>query len=198
MRVCVCVSVCASECVSDWEWDVTASFVRWFLGSRISRRTARDVSVLLRASVHERFSAVAVKKNAAADWLCARTLKETLTPYVLFIFESWILCRRCVRCAGYSVDFVESVAVCALLLRTAAKRREKFWVRPLVSQRVLEGQFYRLRVDLRVHPKKFFGYFRMSCSSFDAVLFINTPSTVMGVRVPGSRPVILSFVGAGR
>jgi hypothetical protein len=75
------------------------------------------------------------------------------------------------------MDFVEAVAVCALLLRIRTKRRKKFWVRPLVSQRLLKGQFHRLREDLRVHPKNFFGYFRMSCSSFDEMLFISTPST---------------------
>jgi len=53
------------------------------------------------------------------------------------------------------MDFVESVAVCALLLRIRAKRRKRFWVHPLVSQRLLKGQFHKLYEDLRIHPKKF-------------------------------------------
>ena len=52
------------------------------------------------------------------------------------------------------MDFVESVTVCALLLRTKAKRRKGFWVHPLVSQRLLKGQFHKLYEDLRKHPKK--------------------------------------------
>jgi len=51
------------------------------------------------------------------------------------------------------MDFVESVAVCVLLLRTKAKRREGFWVPPLVSQRLLKGQFNKLYEDLRMHKK---------------------------------------------
>jgi hypothetical protein len=64
------------------------------------------------------------------------------------------------------MDFGELVAVCALLLRTRAKRRKRFWVHPLVSQRLLKGQFHKLYEDLHIHPKKFFGYFRMTCSGF--------------------------------
>jgi hypothetical protein len=87
------------------------------------------------------------------------------------------------------MDFVESVAVCALLLRTRTKRRKKFWVHPLVSQRLLKGQLHKLYEELRVHPKKFFGYFRMRCNSFDELLFMIRPSityqnTVMRVPVP--------------
>jgi len=68
------------------------------------------------------------------------------------------------------MDFVESVAVCALLLRIRAKRRKRLWVHPLVSQRLLKGQFHKLYEDLRIHPKKFFGYFRMTFSSFDEII----------------------------
>jgi hypothetical protein len=40
-----------------------------------------------------------------------------------------------------------------------------------------------------MHPKKFFGYFRMSCNSFDELLFMMRPSityqnTAMRVPVP--------------
>jgi hypothetical protein len=87
------------------------------------------------------------------------------------------------------MDFVESVAVCALLLRTRAKRRKKFRVHPRVSQRLLKGQLHKLYEDLHMHPQKFFGYFRMSCNNFDKLLFMIRPSityqnTVMKVPVP--------------
>jgi hypothetical protein len=52
------------------------------------------------------------------------------------------------------MDFVESVAVCALLLRTRAKRRKRFWVHPLVSQRLLKGKFHKLYEDLQNPSKK--------------------------------------------
>jgi len=52
------------------------------------------------------------------------------------------------------MDFVEWLAVCALLLRTRANRRKRFWVCPLVSQRLLKGQFHKLYEDLRIHPPK--------------------------------------------
>jgi len=86
------------------------------------------------------------------------------------------------------VDFVESIAVCTLLLRTRAKRRERFWVHPLVRQRLLKGQFHKLYEDLRIHPKKFVGYFRMTCSSFDELSSMIRPkityrNTVMTASV---------------
>jgi hypothetical protein len=72
--------------------------------------------------------------------------------------------------------FVGSFAECAVLLRSRAKRRKKFWVRPLVRQRLVKGQLHRLHEDLRMRPKRLFGYFRMSCSSFGELWFIKTPS----------------------
>jgi len=87
------------------------------------------------------------------------------------------------------MDYVESVAVCALLLRTRAKRRKRFGVHPLVSQRLLKGQFHKLYEDLHIHPKKFFGYCRMTRSSFNELLSMIGPkityqNTVMKPSVP--------------
>jgi len=86
------------------------------------------------------------------------------------------------------MDFVESGAVCALLLRVRAKRRKRLWVNPLVSQRLLKGQFHNLYEDLRIHPKKFFWYFIMT-SSFDELSSMIRPkityrNTVMRASVP--------------
>ena len=85
------------------------------------------------------------------SWLCARTVKETTRSDIFLT----ILCSQYVRYT--SMDFVESLAVCALLLRTRAKRRKRFWVHPLVNQRLLKGQFHKLCEDLCIHPKNFLG-----------------------------------------
>ena len=45
------------------------------------------------------------------------------------------------------------------------------WVHPLVSQRLLKGQFHQLFDDLCEYPDKFWKYFRMSKKSFDELLF---------------------------
>lgn len=69
------------------------------------------------------------------------------------------------------MDFVESACVIALLLRIKArKRRKKYWVHPIVSQRLLKGQFYQIHHDLIEYPRKFFQYYRMSKNSFDELL----------------------------
>lgn len=74
------------------------------------------------------------------------------------------------------MDFVESVALCALVLRgKKPKPQRRFWVHPLVGQRLLKGQFHKIYEDLRLDPKKFFNYFRMSCKTFDELLSIIGP-----------------------
>ena len=61
------------------------------------------------------------------------------------------------------MDFTETACVCALLLRIRKGRRKKrHWVHPVVSKRLLHGQFYKLYKDLRNCRGKFFGYVRMS------------------------------------
>ena len=79
----------------------------------------------LRASAHERYFAAAVKqpRRPSISWLCARTAKETLRSQISSLSVS--VC---------SMHFVESDAVCALLLRTRAKRRKRFWIHPLKSK----------------------------------------------------------------
>lgn len=60
------------------------------------------------------------------------------------------------------LDCVESVAVRALLRRATAKRRKKFWVHPLMSQRLLKGQFHKLYEDY----KKFFFPLKLPISHY--------------------------------
>jgi len=114
---------------------------------------------LLRASAHERFFLPQWWNSCSGRVFlgCAhgRWKKRNVLTF----------CSLSVSVCG--MDFVESVAVCARLLRTRTKRRKWFWVHPLVSQRLLKGQFHKLYEDLRIHPQKFFGYCRMTCSSFD-------------------------------
>jgi len=110
-------------------------------------------------------------KAAAADYFLA--VRRDSKRNVMFSHFPHNLVQ-CVRYVG--MDFVELVVVCALLLRTRVKRRKRFWVHPLVSQRLLKGQLHKLCEDLRVHPKKkFFGYFRMTCSSFNELSSIIRP-----------------------
>jgi len=66
---------------------------------------------------------------------------------------------------------------CALLLRTRnVKKRKKFWVHPITSQRLLKGKFYSLYEDLKAHPQKFLRYFRMSSATFDKLMILLGPS----------------------
>jgi len=68
------------------------------------------------------------------------------------------------------MDFTESV--CALLLKIKKKRH---WVHPVVSKRLLNGQFYKLYEDLRKCGGKFFSFLRMSIESFDKLLVLTGP-----------------------
>lgn len=44
-----------------------------------------------------------------------------------------------------------------LRLKEKQKRYKKeYWVHPIISQRTLNGQFYKIHADLRLHPKEFF------------------------------------------
>jgi hypothetical protein len=83
----------------------------------------------------QRWNSRNVETAAALSWLCARTVKKTLRSHIFHTVS------------------VESVAMCALLLRIRAKRRKRLWVHPIVSQRLLKGQFHKLYEDLRIHPK---------------------------------------------
>lgn len=55
------------------------------------------------------------------------------------------------------------------------KRQRRFWVHPLISQRLSIGHFSILFRDLRNDPEKFFSYTRMSVDTFDALLEVLRP-----------------------
>lgn len=74
------------------------------------------------------------------------------------------------------MDFIETACVIALFRRKFRKQRKKqYWVHPILSQRLLKGQFYKIYSDLRDHSHKFFSYYRMSIKSFDELLKIIGP-----------------------
>ncbi|CAH1997214.1 unnamed protein product [Acanthoscelides obtectus] len=50
------------------------------------------------------------------------------------------------------------------------KRRRRYWVHPILSQKYVEGAFYTMFEKLREHDEKFFNYFRMSTATFDYLL----------------------------
>jgi hypothetical protein len=78
---------------------------------------------------------------------------------------------------SFKMDFNELVVVCALELRRREKiqRKNKYWVHPITSQRLVKGQFHKLYEDLRAYPEKCFIYYRMSVTSFDELLDLIRP-----------------------
>ena len=73
----------------------------------------------------------------------------------------------------YRMDFTETAGVCAILLSIREDlRKKRHRVHPAVSERLLNGQFYKLYEDLRNCRGKFFSYFRMSVESFDKLLVL--------------------------
>lgn len=76
------------------------------------------------------------------------------------------------------MDFAEAACITALALKLKnnKKRRKEMWVHPLISNRLFDGQFYKLFDNLRKYESKFFNYFRMSKDSFDRLLAMVGPS----------------------
>ncbi|XP_075711692.1 uncharacterized protein LOC142748488 [Rhinoderma darwinii] len=58
----------------------------------------------------------------------------------------------------------------AMLDEEPLRKRRRYWVHPIVSQRPRKGHFHTLYDDLRQHPEKFHNFCRMSISSFDCLL----------------------------
>ncbi|CAH2087032.1 unnamed protein product [Euphydryas editha] len=47
------------------------------------------------------------------------------------------------------------------------KRKRRYWVHPLNTQRLMESHYYLKKAKLRAHSEEFFKYYRMSIKSFD-------------------------------
>lgn len=61
-----------------------------------------------------------------------------------------------------TMKFIKQAAAVAFLInRRKNKIKNKMWVHPLVSQRLLKGQFHKLFEDLCIYQSKFVNYFRM-------------------------------------
>ena len=83
-----------------------------------------------------------------------------------------------------------SIGVCFVASNAKRKKkRKKFWLHPMTSQRLLKGKFYSLYEDLKAHPQKFFRYFRMSSATFDKLMVLLGPSlTFQDTRMRKSLP----------
>lgn len=74
------------------------------------------------------------------------------------------------------MDLVELLCVAIAIVRHRKRRRKRrYWVHPIVSQRLLKGQFHKIYQDLRTYPDKFFDYFRMSMKSYDELIKLIGP-----------------------
>ncbi|XP_012546308.1 uncharacterized protein LOC105841711 [Bombyx mori] len=62
-------------------------------------------------------------------------------------------------------------AICLLILyrklRRRRRRQRRYWVHPILRERLSSSLFVTLYPKLRLHEEKFFNYFRMSVASFD-------------------------------
>lgn len=66
------------------------------------------------------------------------------------------------------MDSIDIACVCAFVFRARKRRIErKYWVHPMLSQRLISGQFYKIYSYLREDDKN---YYRMSIQSFDNLL----------------------------
>lgn len=74
------------------------------------------------------------------------------------------------------MDFNEVAVICALeIRRRKMKRKKRYWVHPIYTERLFKGKFYTIYSELRQYPPKFFNYLRMSINSFDELLALVGP-----------------------
>ena len=76
------------------------------------------------------------------------------------------------------MDFVAVASICALLInkKRSNKRKRQYWMHPVLSKRLIRGQFYTLYEDLRSYPDTFFSYFRVTMGTFDQLMTIIKPA----------------------
>lgn len=72
------------------------------------------------------------------------------------------------------MDLIDTGCVVFLCLSFVTKKRNrvrKYWVHLLISPRTTKGHFFfKIHLNLREHPEKSFGFYRMSAGSFDQIL----------------------------
>ena len=76
-----------------------------------------------------------------------------------------------------------------IMQKVLKKRKRRFWVHPIVANRLLRGQFHILFEELKDDDAKFLNYFRMPQAAFDELVTTITPSivrqnTVMRAPIP--------------
>lgn len=67
------------------------------------------------------------------------------------------------------MDYFTVIAIAEALEED--KYKKEYWVHPLNSTRLQDGQFQRY-AKYRAYPVHFFKYFRMAIQSFDELLFL--------------------------
>lgn len=71
------------------------------------------------------------------------------------------------------MDAVEIACVIYFYSRKPRKKNKKrYWIHPLLETRKEFGQFASCFQELKKHQDKFFGYVRMSVSSFEELLTV--------------------------
>lgn len=74
------------------------------------------------------------------------------------------------------MDFVDQVCLSVLLVRRRRRKRvRRFWIHPIISERLHKGKFCLLHEQLKIYPEKFFEYYRMSIDSFTNLHFMIKP-----------------------
>ena len=69
------------------------------------------------------------------------------------------------------MDEIKVVAVWLLHKRNAKRKvNRKMWVHPINNVRLGKGAFHVLSEEIKSDPNKFFNYYRMSATSFEALL----------------------------
>ena len=69
------------------------------------------------------------------------------------------------------MDEIEVAAVWLLHERDAKRKvNRKMWVHPINNARLGKGAFHMLSEEIKSDPNKFFNYYRMSATSFEALL----------------------------
>lgn len=120
----LCLINCVSRLCHSFRLNVS---VQWLVLSDDSRRLVTSPPL---SSTHGAQSLLALRKRRC-----------------LWFVLSWVL--DAVDAVGVRHGSFMSVALCDLLLRARARRTKSFPVYPLVSQRLMKGQFH---VDVVQHP----------------------------------------------
>ena len=96
---------------------------------------------------------------------------------------------------------VEEVACLWMLYRRCQRRKKKvrkYWIHPILHDRMTHGMFWTLYPKLRLHEGKFFNYMRMSMNTFDELLAelepdITSTTTMMRDSVSPEEKLVITL-----